>query len=312
MSSNAELVKMLNGYIQYIDKSRYTSGQWSGSDDHFLGFIGEVSEVIEGIFSKNEKDEFLRVSKLGGDSNHVKGSANARGYLQKLAIRLQINGTSDSSQQPQKASANVNQPRASASTVNPSVATLHSASLQSATLRTASPLKATSQKADVSQNTTSEKKAPSRKVFVVHGHDDLAKKEVEVLLLKLGLEPVILHDQPNNGKTIIEKFEVNADQCAYAVVLLTPDDIATSRKDMKSYHFRARQNVIYELGFFSGKLGRNKVCALSKNDPTGNIELPSDFLGVVYVSMDENGSWRIQLAKEMKSAGLSINLESLL
>ena len=152
----------------------------------------------------------------------------------------------------------------------------------------------------------------SKKVFIVHGHDDLAKKEVEVLLLKLGLEPIILHDQPNNGKTIIEKFEVNAEQCAYAVVLLTPDDIATSRKDMKSYHFRARQNVLYELGFFSGKLGRNKVCALSRNDPTGNSELPSDFLGVVYVSMDGNGSWRIQLAKEMKSAGLNINLESLL
>lgn len=262
---------------QLQEFSKKIQNERTMSDSKFEVYVSEVSLYLEGTLGESEKKKFLGLIEKN-DFLFEKTIAKIKMYWKLLMSDLESQAKSQPSQSYR---APVQQP--------------------------------------VSQNAILEKlmkpvakTQQSKKVFVVHGHDDLAKKEVEVLLLKLGLEPVILHDQPNNGKTIIEKFEANAEQCAYAVVLLTPDDIATSRKDIKSYHFRARQNVIYELGFFSGKLGRNKVCALSKNDPTGNIELPSDFLGVVYVSMDGNGSWRIQLAKEMKSAGLSINLESLL
>jgi predicted nucleotide-binding protein len=149
-------------------------------------------------------------------------------------------------------------------------------------------------------------------VFVVHGHDNESKETVARFIEKMDLNTIILHEQPNSGKTIIEKFEDFAQKVAYAVILLTPDDIATSRKDMKSYKFRARQNVIYELGFFNAKLGRGRVCALCKSDPKGDIELPSDFLGVVYVPLDDAGAWKMKLAKEMKEAGLKIILESVL
>jgi predicted nucleotide-binding protein len=96
---------------------------------------------------------------------------------------------------------------------------------------------------------------------------------------------------------------------------LTPDDAATPLEDLplKTFKYRARQNVIYELGFFNGKLGRKHVCALYKNGSRSDIEfeLPSDFLGVAYVPMDVNGAWKMELAKEMKAAGLNVNLESL-
>ena len=95
---------------------------------------------------------------------------------------------------------------------------------------------------------------------------------------------MILNEQANRGKTIIEKFESFAENAAFAVVLLTPDDLGASKSDPQNTKFRARQNVIYELGFFSGKLGRNRVCAFFWTNPQKELELPSDFLRAVYVS----------------------------
>jgi hypothetical protein len=142
----------------------------------------------------------------------------------------------------------------------------------------------------------------SRKVFVVHGHDEEIKQSVARFLEKLDLEPIILHEQPNKGQTIIEKFEANSD-VGFAVVLLAPDDEGKSAigKDLKP---RTRQNVILELGYFIGRLGRAKVCALYKD----NVELPSDIHGVTYVSYDKVGAWRLELAREIKFAGLSVDM----
>ena len=142
----------------------------------------------------------------------------------------------------------------------------------------------------------------SKDIFVVHGHDESAKEAVARFLEKLGLHPIILHEQPNAGRTVIEKFEVYSN-VGFAVVLLTPDDIGTSRASPKQQKFRARQNVVFELGYFVGKLGRERVCALYKED----VEIPSDILGVLFVSMD-HGTWRFQLAKEMKVAGIDIDM----
>ena len=141
------------------------------------------------------------------------------------------------------------------------------------------------------------------KVFVVHGQDKGAKEEVARFLEKLELKPIILHEQPNIGRTLIEKFE-DYSSVDYAIVLLTPDDLGRLASENSELLPRARQNVVFELGYFIGKLGRNKVCALYKK----GVELPSDFNGVLYIELDEAGGWRLNLAKELKSAGFDIDM----
>lgn len=102
---------------------------------------------------------------------------------------------------------------------------------------------------------------PSRDVFVVHGHDEGARESVARLVERLGLGAIILHEQSNAGRTIIEKFEASS-EVGFAVVLLTPDDVGYPRDKSDQAAYRARQNVIFELGYFMGKLGRKRVAAL--------------------------------------------------
>lgn len=147
----------------------------------------------------------------------------------------------------------------------------------------------------------------TNKVFIVHGHDEGARESVARFIEKLGIVPIILHEQVNAGRTVIEKLEHNAD-VDFAVVLLTPDDVGTVASATDNLNPRARQNVILELGYFAGKLGRSRVCALHK----GSVELPSDVLGVVYVSMDSAGGWRLLLAKELREAGFEVDLNQAL
>ena len=144
-------------------------------------------------------------------------------------------------------------------------------------------------------------------VFIVHGHDVEAKESVARLIEKFGLNAIILHEQPNAGKTIIEKFEDHSN-VGFAVVLLTLDDLGTCKDRPEQLNPRARQNVILELGYFMGKLGRSRVCALYKE----GLELPSDYQGVLYVQIDANGAWRTALAKEIKSAGIEVDLNKAL
>lgn len=145
-----------------------------------------------------------------------------------------------------------------------------------------------------------------RRVFIVHGHDEEAKQSAARCLEKLELKPIILHEQPSQGRTIIEKFEDYAD-VGFAVVLLTPDDVGAAKDDIDNLRPRARQNVIFELGFFIGKLERQRVCALHK----GDVEIPSDFAGVLWVPMDPEGAWRLILGREMKAARLDVDLNKL-
>ena len=141
------------------------------------------------------------------------------------------------------------------------------------------------------------------KVFLVHGHDESARETTARFLEKLKLEPIILHEQPNAGRTIIEKVERYA-EVAFAVVLLTPDDVGGLNSAPQMLKPRARQNVILELGYFLGRLGRSHVAALLK----GDVEKPSDYDGVLYLRMDDAGAWKILLARELKTAGLNIDL----
>ncbi len=142
----------------------------------------------------------------------------------------------------------------------------------------------------------------TNKVFVVHGRDEYAQETVARFLEKLDLEPVILHEQPSKGRTIIEKFEDHAD-VAFAVILLTPDDLGGLNDGQPELKPRARQNVILELGFFLGKLGRQGVCSLVKSD----VETPSDYDGVVYTKLDDEGAWKLNLVQELKAAGFNID-----
>jgi len=150
-------------------------------------------------------------------------------------------------------------------------------------------------------------KDAKKKVFIVHGHDSLVKTDVARTVEKLGLDAIVLHEQPNEGKTIIEKFERDASQVSFAITLLTPDDVGYPENKPGEKKPRARQNVILELGYFCGILGRSNVCVLYK----GNVEIPSDYLGVVYVQLDGAGAWRFNLAKELKRSGMAVDLNKL-
>ena len=146
------------------------------------------------------------------------------------------------------------------------------------------------------------------RIFLVHGHDEMAIQAVARFLENLDQEVILLREQPNCGRTIIEKFEDYSD-VGFAVVLLTGDDRggpATASTD--ELHLRARQNVILELGFFLGRLGRSRVCALFVE----GIEIPSDYSGVLYIKLDTEGAWRLQLAKELKAAGLPVDMNKAL
>ncbi len=142
-------------------------------------------------------------------------------------------------------------------------------------------------------------------VFLVHGHNEGAASTVARFIEQLGAKVVILHERPNKGRTIIEKFEEEAADIGFAVALLTPDDrgglIDTSYDEQ---HQRARQNVIFELGFFLGRLGRPRVCALYVD----GVEIPSDYQGVLFVPLDDEGTWRLRLAKELRAAGLPVDM----
>lgn len=147
----------------------------------------------------------------------------------------------------------------------------------------------------------------NNKVFIVHGHDNAAKQETARTIEKMGFEAIILHEQADSGKTIIEKIETYTD-VSFAVVLYTECDLGRAKNDsVENEHFRARQNVVFEHGYLIGKLGREKVCALVK----GTVETPGDISGVVYTKMDSEGAWKLQMAKNMKAAGLYVDYNQL-
>jgi len=141
----------------------------------------------------------------------------------------------------------------------------------------------------------------NRKVFIVHGHDENAKNEAAYFLSRADFEPIILHEQPSAGKTIIEKIEEYTDVC-YGIVLYTECDLGHA-KDEKDEHPRARQNVVFEHGYLIAKLGRSHVTALVK----GNVETPGDISGVVYTKMDTAGAWKNELANNMIKVGINFD-----
>ncbi|MGI2068620.1 TIR domain-containing protein [Shewanella baltica] len=147
-------------------------------------------------------------------------------------------------------------------------------------------------------------KTKSNKVFIVHGHDGHVKERTARFIERLGFEAIILHEQVSKSRTIIEKIEDYSDVTDFAIVLYTPDDLGVVKTKVNDLQPRARQNVIFEHGFLMGKIGRENVVPLVD----GDIELPNDISGIVYVS--EN--WEMKIAQEMQEAGYDIDFNKLL
>lgn len=145
----------------------------------------------------------------------------------------------------------------------------------------------------------------NNKIFVVHGHDHQSKLDVARTIEKLGLKAIVLHERPNAGQTIVEKFEANAD-VGFAVIILAPDDFGKSKEETESKP-RARQNVILELGYFMASLKRKNVFVLRVE----SVEIPSDILGIVYTPMDKHDGWKFKLVGELQKAGFDVSADSL-
>jgi predicted nucleotide-binding protein len=144
-------------------------------------------------------------------------------------------------------------------------------------------------------------------IFLVHGHAEGPKREIAAFLTAVtGSAPIVLHERPSEGRTIIEKLEYFGGQAGCAIVILTADDEGRERGSESTLRWRGRQNVVLELGFFIGALGRARVALLYESD----VELPSDMKGVLYVRLDDAGGWKMILARELKAAGLPADLNA--
>lgn len=144
-------------------------------------------------------------------------------------------------------------------------------------------------------------------VFVVHGHNRAVREQVARVIERTGggaLQAVVLDEQPNEGRTLVEKFEHFGSSAGFAVVLLTADDVVSAAGAAPPTPApRARQNVVLELGYFLGTLGRDRVVVLMEP----GVEVPSDIAGVVYTELDGGGAWKHRLVREMAAAGLPVD-----
>ena len=146
------------------------------------------------------------------------------------------------------------------------------------------------------------KKVSGKTVFIIHGHDHAIKTEVQLLLKNGGVACVVLHEQADKGRTIIDKLVQESEPSNFAIAVLSPDDLLSSGQ------YRARQNVILEMGYFIGLLGKERVRLLVK----GDIDIPSDLYGILYERYDEQGAWKARLAKELIAAGIYVDLPAII
>lgn len=141
-------------------------------------------------------------------------------------------------------------------------------------------------------------KVPGTKVFIIHGHDELLKKDLQLLLIRGGVNNIVLHEMADKGRSIIDKLIEEGKDSNYAIGLLTPDDL------LQDGTGRARQNVILEIGYFLGKLGKERVRMLIKE----GVEIPSDLSGILYEKYDSGGAWKTSILKELMAVGIYVDL----
>lgn len=146
------------------------------------------------------------------------------------------------------------------------------------------------------------KKIDGDVVFIIHGHDNELKNEVLLLLKRAGVNAIVLHEQADKGRTIIDKLIEESNNAGYAVALLTPDDLT------ENGNTRARQNVILEIGYFIGIVGKERLRMVVKS----NIEIPSDLGGILYEKYDAQGAWKIKLLKEIQAVGIYVDIAAVI
>lgn len=148
--------------------------------------------------------------------------------------------------------------------------------------------------------TKTEPKKLGDRVFIIHGHDEFLKTQVQLLLQKAGVNNLVLHDVPDKGRTIIDKLEQESKGANYAIALLTPDDVLVDGEA------RARQNVILEVGYFMGVLGKDRLRLLVKE----GVSIPSDLQGILYERHDASGAWKMKILKELLAAGIYVDFQA--
>lgn len=157
-------------------------------------------------------------------------------------------------------------------------------------------------------NYTEEHPSVPRRAFVVYGHDTAARNQLDAMLRRWDVTPIWLDEEPSRGLTLIEKLEVNQQRAAYGIVLLTPDDVGYAKDQESNKQFRARQNVVLELGMLVGLLGRKNVAVLYK----GPLELPSDINGLCYISFNADvAETNVKLVKELVEAGIPVEARNI-
>lgn len=148
----------------------------------------------------------------------------------------------------------------------------------------------------------------SNRIFLVHGHDREMLASVRGVLAELDFKPIVLHDQPDQSRAVMEKFEDYSD-VGFAVILMSPDDQGRDRDGSSGLKFRARQNVVFELGYFVGRLGRHRTLVIYRK--VDNFDMPSDYQGILYKPFDDLGNWQFELVKELQAAGYSADANKL-
>jgi predicted nucleotide-binding protein len=138
-------------------------------------------------------------------------------------------------------------------------------------------------------------------VFLIHGHDEEMKRNVQLFLTRGDIQDIVLHEQPDKNRTVIEKLIEEGSKADYVIALLSPDDLQDDGT------FRARQNVLLEIGYFIGKLGRERVRLLRRSDTA----IPSDLVGILYENYDSDGAWKIKMAREIEASGIPINIKKI-
>lgn len=150
----------------------------------------------------------------------------------------------------------------------------------------------------------------NRKVFVVYGHDNCARTQLEAMLRRWDLEPLILDQLISSGQTIIEKLEEYTQQVNFGIILATPDDMGYPKNDESKKQYRVRQNVVLELGMLLSRIGREKVAILLSQ--AENMEKPSDIDGLIYIPFKDNvEETKLSLAKEMQNNGYELDIAKL-
>jgi predicted nucleotide-binding protein len=139
-------------------------------------------------------------------------------------------------------------------------------------------------------------------VFIIHGHDNYLKLQTQLLLERAKVEYIVLHEVLDKGRTIIDKLIDEGGRASYAIALLSPDDMVEN--GLK----RARQNVVFEIGYFMGKLGKSNVRLLKMD----GVEIPSDLQGILYEEYDEKGAWKTHLLNELEEAGITVDAKAAL